>query len=380
MNIAPICPIDRPTDNSSSLYIALELSRSSWVVAVQRRSQGRPALHKLVAGDVDGLIAIVRKAQAADLHATRIIGCYEIGYDGFWLARRLQCEGWAIRVVEPASLKVDRRARRAKTDRIDVVALMCGLIAYEGGDLRVWRVVAVPTVAEEDRKRQHRERRSLIDEKGRHVNRIKGMLAQQGIYDYEPMLSTRRAVLDALRTGDGRALPPCLRRALVRELDRLEFVLKQIREIEAEQQDWLATQDDEQAEQVLHLSKLRGIGWRSAAVLVNEALYRGFSNRRQLAGFAGLAPSPYMSGGLRQEQGINKASNSMLRTTMVELAWLWLRYQPGSALAQWFRERSRGGGPRLKRILIVALGRKLLIALWRYARDGLIPQGAMLKA
>lgn len=380
MTIAPSCHIDRPADHNSSLYVALELSRSSWVVAVQRRSQGRPALHKLVAGDVDGLLAIVVRAQAANGHATGIIGCYEIGYDGFWLARRLQSEGWEIRVVEPASLKVDRRARRAKTDRIDVVALMRGLIACEGGDLRVWLVVAVPTVAEEDRKRQHRERRALIDETGATSIASRACWRSKASHDYEPALSTRWAVLDALRTGDGRVLPPSLRRALARELHRLEFVLKQVREIEAEQQEWLSAQPDEQAGQVVHLAKLRGIGWRSAVVLVNEALYRGFSNRRQLAAFAGLAPSPYMSGGMRQEQGINKASNSTLRTTMIELAWLWLRSQPRSALAQWLRERTRSGGPRLKRIMIVALGRKLLIALWRYAREGLIPQGAVLKA
>jgi transposase len=275
---------------------------------------------------------------------------------------------------------VDRRARRAKTDRIDVLTLMRSLIAYESGDQRIWRLVAVPAIEEEDRKRQHRERRALIDEKGRHTNRVKGMLAQQGIYDYEPALSTRWTRLEQLRTGDGRCLPPCLRSAIVRELRRLEFVLAQIKEIETEQQQWLAEADNHQAEQVNHLSSLRGIGWRSAAVLVNEALYRGFSNRRQIAAFAGLAPSPYMSGGMRQEQGINKASNSMLRTTVVELAWLWLRYQPGSALARWFRERSRGGNPRHKRVLIVALGRKLLVALWRYLKNGQLPEGALRKA
>lgn len=380
MDIAPAPNPIASTDPNHALYVSLELSRSSWVVAVQSRGQARPALHKLAAGDVQGLLAIVAGAQATQKRSNEIICCYEIGYDGFWLARWLAAHGWQIRVVEPASLQVDRRARRAKTDRIDVQTLMRGLIAYEGGDARVWRIVTVPAVDEEDRKRQHRERRALIDEKGRHINRIKGMLAQQGIYDYEPARSTRWAALDELRTGDGRVLPPCLRRAIDRELRRLEFVLQQIREIESEQQEWLAAKADAQADMVVHLASLRGVGWRSAAVLVNEALYRGFRNRRELAAFAGLAPSPYMSGGMRQEQGINKASNSTLRTTLVELAWLWLRYQPASALAQWFRERSRGSSPRLKRIMIVALARKLLVALWRYAKEGLIPDGATLKA
>jgi transposase len=373
-----------PAGAIHALYIALELSRLSWVVAVQGRARARPALHKLAAGNIQGLLAIVERAHAAQRRAgapfVATICCYEIGYDGFWLARRLVTHGWQIRVVEPASLQVDRRARRAKTDRLDVLTLMRALIGYEGGDAGIWRVVTVPTVAEEDRKRQHRERSTLIEEKGRHINRVKGMLAQQGVYDYEPALSTRWAVLEALRTGDGRALAPCLRRAIERELRRLEFVLTQIREVEAEQQEWLAVKADSQADMVRHLAGLRGVGWRSAAVVVNEALYRGFRNRRQLAAFAGLAPSPYMSGGMRREQGINKASNSTLRTTLVELAWLWLRYQPTSALTQWFQERSRGGSPRLKRIMIVALGRKLLVALWRYAKEGLIPQGATLKA
>lgn len=372
--------IFQPKSTATDLYVALELSRSSWVVAVQRSGQIRPAIHKLIAGDIEGLLAVVARARLAEAQAGRILVCYEIGYDGFWLARDLVARGWVVRVVEPASLKVDRRARRAKTDRIDVITLMRGLIAYEGGDLRVWRIVPVPTVNEEDRKRQHRERRSLVDEKGRHINRIKGLLAQQGIYDYEPALSSRWTALDGLRTGDGRPLASCLRNAIVRELHRLEFVIKQIKEVEAEQQQWLAARADHQAEQVELLSGLRGVGWRSATVLVNEALYRGFENRRQLAAFAGLAPSAYMSGGMRQEQGINKASNSMLRTTMVELAWLWLRYQPCSALARWFRERSQGGNPRLKRVLIVALGRKLLVALWRYLKEGLVPEGALCKA
>jgi transposase len=367
------------TDIGTVLYIALELSRSTWVVAVQSRGRARPSVHKLAAGDVNALLKLAENARTRH-EASTITCCYEIGYDGFWLMRCLATHGWQIRVVEPASLQVDRRARRAKTDRIDVLALMRGLIAYEGGDARVWRVVKAPSVEEEDRKRQHRERRVLIEEKSRHINRIKGMLAQQGVYHYEPALSNRWGTLEGLRTGDGRSLPPSLRRAIERELQRLEFVLSQIRQVESEQQAWLEQRADTQAHAVVHLTTLRGIGWRSAAVVVNEALYRGFRNRRELAAFAGLAPSPYMSGGMRHEQGINKASNSALRTTLVELAWLWLRYRPASALARWFKERSQGGSPRLKRIMIVALGRKLLIALWRFAKEGLVPQGAILKA
>ena len=361
------------------LYVAIELSKSAWVVAVQDRGKNRPSLHKLAAGDVEDLLAVAARAQAQH-GTTSITCCYEIGYDGFWLARQLKALGWEVRIVEPASLQVDRRARRAKTDRIDVLALMRGLIAYEGGDARVWRTVTLPTAEEEDRKRQHRERRVLIEEKGRHVNRIKGMLAQQGIYDFEPALANRWKILEQLRTGDHRTLPACLRRAIERELHRLEFVLSQIKEIESEQRQWIEREPDRQAQTVAHLTELRGIGWRSAAVVVNEALYRGFHNRRQLAAFAGLAPSPFMSGGMRHEQGINKISNPALRTTLVELSWLWLRYQPQSSLARWFKERSQGGSPRLKRIMIVALARKLLVALWRFAKEGLVPEGALLKA
>ena len=366
------------------LFVALELSRASWVVAIQSRSQRRPAIHKLKPGDVDQLLTAVAKVRAAQERYSpmplEITCCYEIGYDGFWLARFLRSKGWNVHVVEPASLQVDRRARRAKTDRIDVLALMRGLMIYESGDSRIWRVVAVPTVEEEDRKRQHRERRALIEEKGRHINRIKGMLAQQGIYDYEPVLTSRWKAFDELQAGDGRPLPPCLLRTLKRELHHLEFILAQIKEVETEQQEWLAAKPDQQAEMVVRLTELRGVGWRSAAVLVNEAFYRGFRNRRELAAFAGLAPSPFMSGGMRHEQGISKASNPAVRTTLVELAWLWLRYQPSSALARWFHTRMQSGSPRQKRIMIVALGRKLLVALWRFVHHGVVPQDAAFKA
>ena len=284
------------------LYVAIELSKSAWVVAVQDRGKNRPSLHKLAAGDVDDLLAVAARAQAQH-GTTSITCCYEIGYDGF-LARS-PTHGARLGGPHSGTSQSGRStsAPRKKTDRIDVLALMRGLIAYEGGDARVWCTVTLPTAEEEDRKRQHRKRRVLIEEKGRHVNRIKGMLAQQGIYDFEPALANRWKIREQLRTGDHRTLPACLRRAIERELHRLEFVLSQIKEIESEQRQWIEREPDRQAQTVAHLTELRGIGWRSAAVVVNEALYRGFHNQRQLAAFAGLAPSPFMSGGMRPSKG-----------------------------------------------------------------------------
>jgi transposase len=278
-------------------------------------------------------------------------------------------------VVEPTSLLVDRRARRVKTDRIDAGTLLRALVADARGDRGVWRLVRVPTPEQEEARRLHRERRRLVRERVAHTNRIRGLLAAQGIFDLHPLRADRRERLDALVTGDGRPLGPASRRDILREIERLELVLSQLAAVEAER-DAVAAGDAT----IGKLMALRGIGPEIATVLAREVFYREFANRRQVAAYAGLTPSPFASGDRSRDQGISKAGNALVRTTMVEFAWLWVRYQPDSRLARWFVARAQGAAGRIRRIAIVALARKLLVSLWRYLTQDLVPDGAALKA
>jgi transposase len=367
------------------VFVAVELSKSAWLLASQASPSGKMSSHRLDGGDVAGLLALLRRLQAraqrADGQEVQVVLGYEAGYDGFWLQRRLTAEGITRWVMDPGSLQVDRRARRTKTDRLDAAMLLRALMAWCRGDRSACRMVQVPSVEREDARRTHRERQRLIAERVQHVNRIKGLLATQGIYDYQPLRRDRRERLDALRTGDGRVLPRCLRREIEREAKRPELVLEQIETIEAERDAAVAAPaaDDAGAARVMLLSKLGGVGTELATVLVRGALYRPFANRREVAAYAGLAPSPYDSGDRHRDQGISRAGNPLLRKAMVELAWLWLRYQPDSALARWFTERVGAVRGRIREIAAVALARKLLVALWKHVTTGLVPEGARLK-
>jgi len=368
------------------VFVAMELSKTSWLLAARASPSGKTSSHRLNGGDVAGLLALLRRLQAREQrqggHDVEVILGYEAGYDGFWLQRRLSAEGITCWVMDPGSLQVDRRARRAKTDRLDAAMLLRALMAWWRGDRAVCSMVQVPSVEREDARRTHRERQRLIAERVQHVNRIKGLLATQGIYDVQPLRRDRWERLDELRTGDGRELPPRLRREIEREFKRLELVLEQIEATEAERDAAVAVPaaDDADAAKVVQLAKLGGIGTELATVLVREALHRSFTNRREVAAYAGLTPSPYASGERHRDQGISKAGNPLLRKAMVELAWLWLRYQPDSALARWFTERVGTVRGRMRKITAVALARKLLVALWRYVRTGVVPEGARLKA
>jgi transposase len=372
--------------DGAMVFVALELSKSAWLVAAQGSPSGQPSLHRLDRGDVAGLLALLRRLQAREQRASgnqvQVVLAYEAGYDGFWLQRRLSVEGITCWVMDPGSLQVDRRARRAKTDRLDAAMLLRALMAWWRGDRAACHMVQVPSVEREDARRTHRERQRLIAERVQHVNRIKGLLATQGIYDYRPLRRDRWERLEALRTGDGRELPPRLRREIEREFRRWELVLEQIEVSEAERDATVAAPaaQDIDAAKVAQLAKLGGIGTELATVLVREALYRPFANRKEVAAYAGLTPSPYASGDRHRDQGISKAGNPLLRKAMVELAWLWLRYQPDSALARWFTERVGAVRGRMRKITAVALARKLLVALWRYLTTGLLPEGAHLKA
>src|SRR4051794_8901251 len=364
-------------DHAATLFVALDLSRSSWVAAVHApHAAGKVSRHKLAPG-AEGLLALISRVREQAERAlgapVRVASCHEAGRDGFWLHRVLQKAGIDNRVIDPASLLVDRRARRAKTDRLDAEALLRALMALCRGEPRVCAVVRAPSVEEEDARRPTRERANLLKERVRHVNRIKGLLATQGIDDYQPLRPERRG---ALVTGDGRPLPERLAAEVRRHLRRLELVLEMLEEVEAERDRATAAAPGKAAA----LLRLKGLGAESAAVLGAEVFYRSFANRRGVAAYAGLVPSPFASGDSCRDQGVSKAGNPRVRRMMVELAWLWVRFQPESALSQWFVARVGPGKGRVRRIAIVALARKLLVALWRYVETGLVPTGAVLKA
>lgn len=371
------------TSSDQTLYAALELSKNSWLLAIQFPDRDNPSLHPIKGGDADGLIAKLDAARErlakVSGQVPKVILCYEAGYDGFWLARFLELRGVDCRVMDPASLQVDRRARRVKTDRIDVEKLLHTLIAWCRGERHVCSMVVKPSTEEEDLRRSHRERNRLVRERTAHINRIKGLLFGQGIRGINVKRHYKTLAPADLVTGDGRALPERLGREIAREIQRLALVQEQLREIERERD--LAPTPCQATERKRHqLLRLNGIGVASAPILAREVYYRQFANRRQVAGFIGLAPSPYDSGESRRSQGISKAGNSLVRAVMIETAWMWLRHQPNSALSQWFHQRTEGQSKRMRCVMIVALARKLAVALWRYLEHGLIPQGATLSA
>ena len=371
-------------DEAVRCLLAIELSKKSWIVAVNTPLSEKISRYKLKGCDWKGLLEHIEKIRARvarELNRpVEIISCYEAGYDGFWLHRLLEAHGVRNYVIDPASIQVDRRARRAKTDNIDVAQLLRSLMAYLRGDPKVWSVVRVPSVAEEDARRLHRERDRLINERVQHVNRVKGLCAVHGIYDYEPLRSNRMLRLEQLRTGDGRKLPPYLKAEIVRELQRLELVLTMIKTIEAERKAIISAKSPHlNVKKIQDLIKIKSIGPGISTVLVGEVFYRKFNNRQQLGSYVGLTPSHFQSGPMSRDQGISKAGNPKARTVMIELAWIWLRCQPNSPLSVWFHQRVGTAKGRIRRIAIVAVARKLLIALWRYLETGLVPTGAVVR-
>jgi transposase len=367
-----------------AIFVSMELSRRAWLITSLSPGAGeKMSKHTVPAGDVYGLLhrfaELRRKAAARTGRCFPIIVIQEAGLDGFWIHRVLESEGIESHVVDAASILTSRRRRRAKTDRIDGETLVRTLMAFKRGEPRVCSMTRAPTPQEEDRRRVCRERRTLVGERVRHVNRIKGLLFAQGVFGYEPLRKGRRDRLEALRTGDGRPLPVHLKAQLIRELDRLELLLEQLKRVEAERDALLKPTTEEAASPAASLERLKGIGPEIAAILWSEGLFRKFDNRRQVAAYAGLAPTPWQSGSIDHEQGVSKAGNPRLRTTMVELACLWLRNQPASALSLWFHERVGRLGGRTRKTTIVALARKLLIALWRYTTAGVVIEGAVMK-
>lgn len=364
------------------LLAAIELSKSKWRVATTEPGSSKVSHHCLAGGDAAGLLTLLRRLQE---RAVARLGCpvrpvttMEAGFDGFWLHRFLVGHGVDSHVVDPASVLVNRRARRVKTDRSDAQSLLRALAAHLRGEGHACTMVRVPSVEAEDLRRQVRERDRLVGERNQHANRIKALLFGQGIQNFNPRRPGAAEQLACLRTGDGRLLPPCLLAELRREIDRLALVERHLSEVEAER-DALVEQGASQGSaeaRILTLSKLKGVGRTTAAVLVREVFHRDFANRRQVASFLGLAPSPWSSGTTNVEQGISKSGSRRARSVMVELAWLWLRWQPATRLAKWFQERSGAARGRARKVLITAVARRLAVDLWRYLAAGVVPEGA----
>jgi len=369
-------------DNATNpvLYIAFELSNKKWKLGFSNGDKMR--VKTIDAGDWKALQAEIERAKTK-LHSAadcRVVSCYEAGRDGFWIHRALVAEGIESHVLDSASIEVNRRKRQVKTDRVDVGALLRLLIRYINGEKQALSAIRIPTVSEEDDRRLNREREHLLKERGSHSARMKSLLVAHGIR-LNKMTDVPRLLPTAKAAVTGYELPADLKAELEREYERYELVDKQIRKLEQLQIDRTEADGIPAMRNIQHLRSLKGVGWQSSWVLNMEFFnWRQFKNGKQVGACAGLTPTPYDSGDSTREQGISKAGNKRIRKLMVELSWLWLRYQPGSQLSQWFEKRFGSGGKRMRRIGIVALARKLLIALWRYLEHGVIPEGAVLKA
>jgi len=363
----------------AALCLAFELSHKSWKLGFTVGLGQKPRERVIPARDFDQLLAEIgaakRRFQLPE--QVPVLSCYEAGRDGFYLHRLLDEAGVHNIVVDSSGIEVNRRARRAKTDRLDLGKLLTQLIRYHGGETKVWSVVHVPSVAEEDRRHPHRERACLKKERTREINRIKGLLASQGIAS--TVRGRARVDLDTVRLWDGSPLPPGIRGRIERAMARLDLVEEQIRALEHQRASEIQDATAPQAVKMRSLLAFKGIGPATVSVLVHELFgWRTFAHRRQVGALAGLTPTPYQSGDCTRDRGISKAGNGAVRTTAVELAWRWVHFQPHSHLTRWFVERFGAGSSRQRRIGIVALARKLLVALWRFLGTGEIPHGAIL--
>ncbi len=371
-------PVAAPTASPGVLYLALELGWNEWKLAFSTGPTASPRLRAIGGRNREALLQEIAKAKKRfDLpEDAPVHSCYEAGRDSFWLHRFLASHGVANQVVDSSSIEVKRRGRRRKTDALDVGKLLSMLIRWQKGEADVWSIVQVPSVADEDRRQLHRDLLELKAERTQHTNRIKGLLAGCGLA--MPSITAEfPEVLAQLRTWDDQPVPSELQARLLREHERWRLVDRQIKDLENERSRRIRGSKDKVVGKVRQLVRLRGIGANSAWLYVMEFFgWRRIRNRKQLAALAGLAPTPYQSGDSDREQGISKAGNRRLRTMAVEIAWCWLHYQPGSALSEWYKRRFAKGSSRQRRIGIVALARKLLVALWRYLETGEVPAGA----
>jgi transposase len=366
------------------LHLALDLGNTTWKLAFATGHAHAPRVRTMPARDLAQLAREIAAAKARfGLPADApVVSCYEAGRDGFWVHRALTALGVVNHVVDSASIQQNRRKRRAQSDRLDATALVALLLRHQAGERGVWSVVHVPNVEEEDRRHLHRELFTLTRQRTRQVNRIKGLLALHGVV--LPRLRGLPVTPPVLRDWRGAPLPAGLTARLTREWTRLGAIQRDVRALQAERTRVLASPGasaEPTVRMVARLRALKGVGDVSAWLYTTEFFsWRAFRNRRQVAGAAGLTPTTQASGDTEREQGISKAGNTIIRALAIELAWSWVRRQPTSALSRWFRARFATGGPRQRRVGIVAVARKLLIALWRYLETGVLPEGAMLKA
>lgn len=369
------------TANHSHLYMAFELSHSQWMLGFTVGFGQKPRQRTIPARD---LLALEQEIQLAKQRLGRpedaqVVSCYEAGRDGFWLHRYLTSIGIANLVVDSASIEVNRRAKRAKTDRLDLEKLLTMLMRYHLGEKKLWSVVHVPTPAAEDNRHIHRELTDLKAQRTQHTNRIKGFLANQGIH--LKIQSDFPDRIQQLHLWNGDPLLPGLQARLQREYQRMQLVQTQIKALEAERLQAIRHSLQHEVDQVRQLMRLRGIGINSAWLYVMEFFaWRNFRNRREVGALAGLTPMPHQSGEDAREQGISKVGNRHIRAMAIEIAWGWLRFQPQSELSRWYQRRFGHGSKRLRKIGIVALARKLLVELWRYLESGTVPPGAVLKS
>jgi len=377
--------LDTPTTgHSGTIFVAIELSQKSWLVTLHSPDRDRISRHTLEGGDHAGLLALIEKVRSRAEQqlggSLRVASCYEAGYDGFWLHRLLLAAGVMNFVFDAASIPVEQRGRRAKTDRIDGELLLRTLMAHLRGEPRVVRIVQVPTVEQEDARRASRERERLIKEQTAHTNRIKALLRLQGMAVGYPRRRDWLNWLAKQRDWQGQPVSPHLLAEVTREHARLMLVREQLAALQRAEATQACPVPQAMAERRDQLQRLKALGPSFATTLTCELFYKDFDNRRQVAAYCGLPPSPWRSGGIDREQGISKAGNPRARLKAIELAWLWLRHQPESELSRWFNTRTAEAGKRARRIAIVALARKLMVALWRYLTTGLVPAGATMKA
>lgn len=380
MKMTQKTPVTKDNTKEAVLYTAFELSNTKWKLAFSDGNKIR--IVTITAGILPQFKVELENAKKRFRlqKDVRVVSCYEAGRDGFWLHRYLASCGIVNLVVDSASIEVSRRKRRTKTDRIDAGKLLRMLMRYYGGEKKLWAIVRVPSVEDEDARHIGRELDTLKRERTRLRNRIKGLLMQQGMRNKNPSNKNFLAELATLRTWDKKEVPAELKMRVEMEYERLRLVDDQIKMLENEKRERLKEPNTESLRKINQLQLLRGIGSVSSWNFVMEFFgWREFRNRKEVGALAGLTPTPYDSGGKIHEQGISKAGNKRIRTLSIEIAWSWLRFQPNSKLSRWYMKRFGGGGKRMRRIGIVALARRLLIDLWRYLEKGVVPEGACIQ-
>jgi transposase len=372
-------------DQASTLALVLELSGKSWQVGASVPGVSRRPLRTLAARDIDGVLKAIERwkeeARKAGCEVRRVVAGYEAGLDGFWIARALRAHGVEVYVMHPASISVERRGRRAKTDRIDVDILLRTLLGWLRGEPRHCTMAPIPSETEEDMREPGRRREALTAARLKVENQMRSLLARYGVADFRPRLKKAAEHLARLRTIDGRPLPPNTMASLERLMAQHRLLSGQLKEIETAREKVMAVADPDRLERMIQmLAGLVGVGVETATTLVHEVFSRRFRDRRALAAFVGMTGTPYDSGGSTREQGLSKNGNPRVRRMLTQLVWRWTIFQPQSALTRWFVARTGGARGRMKKIMAVALARKLLVALWRYIEAGVVPEGARLAA